>query len=213
MTGRSRELLRRRRELLGDARSDVRVADAVEAVAADAEARAHVFGQRVLACARAAGWRETPCRTPRRAARRETARARRESPRAPADCAAAPGVRALEFRQSRASSTSIGVRKRSPPCTTRCTTASITTPPPSRLRTSTSNADAAAPMSRQAGSARSTPSSRRTAAGSPMPVTRRSKSRAPLAAVDQRALDRGAAAVDGEDAHAPSPVRPQVLWL
>ena len=31
--------------------------------------------------------------------------------------------------------------------------------------------------------------------------------------VDQRALDRGAAAVDGEDAHAPSPVRPQVLWL
>ena len=31
--------------------------------------------------------------------------------------------------------------------------------------------------------------------------------------VDQRALDRGAAAVDGEDTHAPSPVRPQVLWL
>ena len=32
-------------------------------------------------------------------------------------------------------------------------------------------------------------------------------------AVDQRALDRGAAAVDGEDAHAPSPVQIEFLWL
>ena len=107
----------------------------MKAVTANAETGADVFRQCVLARARAAAWCETRYRTPRRGARARTVRARAHRIESGWIVQRGESIERAE-RQRVSGSMSVGVVKRSPPCTMRCATASSSPSSVQRVRSS-----------------------------------------------------------------------------